>query len=141
MKNSIDEIKMEKRLLDVMPDRLLIPRYIRCYVMKRKATVDYITVVFTHAAEHSGRQYRGRVVYRGYNGNPFNPLGFAQWGEAESWRFHASGSRVSFMDLPKETQECVIRDYMGLWEIPDLNCEKYLVDAGNGWRINYGIFG
>ena len=128
---------MANRLFDDMPDGLSIPRCIRCYMMKRNPTVDYITVVFTHAGDHSGKQYRGRVVYRGYSGNPFYPLGFAQWGETDKSWFHPGGSRVPFIDLPKDTQLCVITDYADIWDLTNCGIDKNLVDVGNGWRINY----
>ena len=74
---------MRKNLFKALSGGYIIPRCIICYMMKKNPTHDYITVVFNHANEHSGKQYRGRVVYRSYSDYPFNPLGFAQWGEAD----------------------------------------------------------
>ena len=121
---------MRKKLFDALPDGSLMPRCIRCYVQKRNPTVDYITVVFTHAEEHSGELYKGRVVWRGYSDKPFHPTGFAQWGETSLSRFCAGGSRVDLTDLPKDTQLCVIQDYVPLW---GYKCG--LIESETGWRI------
>jgi hypothetical protein len=93
--------------------------------------IDYITVVFTHAGEHSGDAYKGRAVWRGYNDKPFHPAyGFAQWGETALSRFCAGGSRVDFTNLPKDTKLCVIHDYASLW---GYKCG--LIESKTGWRI------
>ena len=122
---------MRKKLFDRLPDGCFIPHCIRVYVQKRNPTLDYITVVFTHSGEHSGKEYKGRVVWRGYNDKPFHPTyGFTQWGETELSRFCAGGSRVDITNLPKDTQLCVIQDYASLW-----NYRCGLVETDAGWRI------
>lgn len=89
------------------------PKRIRCYMMKRNPTFDYITVVFTHAFRLG--YPAGTVLYRGMSDRPTHPQGFGQWGEAERHNFCAGGSRVAFADLPKECQEVVLQDYKDLW--------------------------
>jgi hypothetical protein len=90
------------------------PKRIKCYMAKRKPTIDYITVVYTHAFRLG--YPAGTVLYRGMNDTPTHPQGFGQWGEAEGQKFRAGGSRVAFSDLPKECQDVVFQDYKNLWE-------------------------
>ena len=123
---------MRKKLFKLLSGGYIVPRCIRCYATKRNPAQDCITIVYTHANEHSGKHYIGRVVYRTYSFKPYHPLGFAQWGDADRRRFYAGGSRVDFIDLPPGVQICVIKDYAGLW---GYRCR--VVGVGKGWRITY----
>jgi hypothetical protein len=81
------------------------PRYLRCYEVKRNATIDRFTMVFTRSSCFMGKEYIGRVYYAGASENPAHPVsGFYQHGEAWSWEFHAPGSPVPFSSLPSRLQ-------------------------------------
>jgi len=89
------------------------PKRIRCYMMKRNPTIDYITVVYTHANRLG--YPAGTVLYRAMNDAPRSPQGYGQWGEAERNQFCPGGSIVPFSELPSECQVVVNQDYKDLW--------------------------
>lgn len=90
------------------------PRRIKCYMAKRNPTIDYITVVYTHAFRLG--YPAGTVLFRGMSDMPTHPQGFGLWGETERHKFRAGGIRVPFSALPKECQNVVRQDYKDLWE-------------------------
>jgi hypothetical protein len=89
------------------------PKRIKCFMAKQKPTIDYITVVYTHAFRLG--YPAGTVLFRGMNDMPTHPQGFGQWGETHRHKFCAGGSRVAFSDLPKDCQDVVRQDYKDLW--------------------------
>lgn len=91
-----------------------IPRYVRCYD-NGGATFDRYTVVFTGRYKKNGRYFE----YLGMSANPFHPQGFGQHGEHTTQIDRPSyahlGKKISFSDLPKDCQECVMWDYKSNW--------------------------
>jgi hypothetical protein len=101
------------------------PKYIRCYEKKKDPPIDLFTIVFTRASAFMGKRFIGRVYYVSANGTPSNPQGgFYQHGEADKREFCPCGSRIHWMETPKELREIVLAEYCGLWGIDPIVDER-----------------
>ena len=91
------------------------PKRIRCYMQKRRKTLDHITVVYTYISK-TGNPV-GTVLYRGMSEDPYHPQGFGIMGEGCRSSFNPGGSRVSFSELPINCRELVYSDYSAIWDV------------------------
>ena len=72
------------------------PRRIKCYMTKRNPTIDFITVVYTHASK-AGWSI-GTVLFRNMSKNPCHPQGVGLWGEARQGSFKPGVAELSFLN-------------------------------------------
>ena len=107
------------RLLRLLPGG--IPKWIRCYdnggTDAPDGSIDRFTVVFTRIND-------GYCHYLALNESPFSPLGFCQHGEdrdvIDKPRYSHLGKKITFDDLPRDSQIAVLQDYLDIWSLRDL---------------------
>lgn len=107
-----------RRLARLLPSPLT-PRYVRCYDNGGKTT-DRYTIVFTGRYRH---KTGGEQWYVHSSGEPTHPQGvYMHGGDARGsidWPTYGHlGKKVRFADLPERVRECVLADYVDLWDLP-----------------------
>lgn len=92
------------------------PRWVRCYDNGGK-TIDRYCAIFTGRYGH----LTGNETWLLFMSNsPFSPQGIGTHGslsynQRPDWQHKPFGKAIGFLDLPKDCQYCVLRDYVYLW--------------------------